>query len=282
MTVALATRWFGVGTSLGQAARAARELGLAHLALDLPGPVASAPREELKELGVRVSAVLPRGGVGAAAEDPRAFVAAFETHAAVAARLRADLVVVDGGTVGGRADRDLGRRDGVLVSGGGAEEAREVEGLRAGLVAPAVERAARALHGAVRAGVPVVVRNGRGAADALAFEETGWLLDALPRLGLAFDPTHALRLNLLGLGPPAEAWAERFASRTAAVFAHGLGADREGGSHPEDEAPPWAVLREILPERAVRILDLDPTLSGAEVADAVRFVLHEAFPTSRA
>ncbi len=282
LTIVLATGCFAPGTSLGEAATAARSLGLGRLALDFPGPVAGGRREELKPLGVGIEAVVQQGGAGASLEDPRAFAAGLERQAAWTARLKAAWTVVEAGDLGGRDERELSRRDGALVTARSDEDSDAVAALREPHRAGAVERAARALHDGLRVGVPLAVRNAGGAAGLLGFEETGWLLDALPRLRLAFDPTRALRLHRLGLGPNPASWAEQYASRSTLLFVHGLGADFAGGSHPEDGAPAWPILRDILPDRLPRVLEVRPTLTHAEVLDAVGYVRHETYVTSPA
>ena len=155
---------------------------------------------------------------------------------------------------------------------GKAPDASGVPALRTGAREAAAERAVRALYGPLSRGVPLAVRNGDGVHDLLGLEETGWLLDEFPRLGFWFDPTRAFRAFRAGSGPATAVWTERLARRVGGVFAHGLGSSLEGGSHPEDVAPPWGTLAEVLPRGVPWVLDVSPSLAAGDVAEAVRYL----------
>jgi hypothetical protein len=135
-----------------------------------------------------------------------------------------------------------------------------------------VEALVRALHGPLGAGWPLAVLHGTDGGDLLLLEETGWLLDALPRLGLWLDPAWLLSLERRGAGPGPAAWADRFAGRVVGVSVHGLGSDGRGHAHPEDDGPPWGRLASSLPRRAPWTLDLSGRLTVDDVRDALRYV----------
>ncbi len=272
MRLALSTGWFPARVTLEGAARGARDLGLDRLALVVPGLDAPDGRAVLRAVGVVASHVLLGDGGGASNEDLSRFSAALARATAVASRLRAGVLVVEGGGLGSRADADPDRVAGDLGRQDEGEAAPTAAARRRAHREAAAERAVRALHAGLATGAPLAVRPGSTASDLLHVEETEWLLDALPRLGLAFDPTRALGLERLGLGPPPEAWADRFASRAGTCFAHGLGAGLAGRGHPDDDGPDWSSLGEMVPRAATWVLDLAPTLSTADVTDAIRAV----------
>lgn len=281
MRIGLASRWFAEGTSLAEAARRTRDLGLDLLSMAHPGTVEGkgAMREDAKGVGVEVGAVFANGGGGASAENDAGFAAVVTQASALAASLRAPFVVVEGGGFGATADRALRKADRRLVSAGRLGEdpdaAAEVGRLHGEMREQAAERAVRALHQVARGGASLAVRHGGSAACLLGFEELEWVLDDLPALSLFFDPARALRRHRLGLGPEPAAWAERFARRTAGVIVQGLASDLAGGSHPEDGAAPWRELAEALPRGVPWFLDLAPTLAAADVEDAVRYLQTE-------
>ena len=136
----------------------------------------------------------------------------------------------------------------------------------------ATERLVRAIHGPLRRGVPLAFRNGAGRADLLGFQETEWLLSELPGLDLHFDPARAERAARREEGPSLTAWMDAYAGRCSGVFVHGLGASGEGGAHPADDGPPWRTLASSLPRRVPWILDPSTALSPAEVKDALHFL----------
>jgi hypothetical protein len=173
----------------------------------------------------------------------------LEKAASRASRLRAPWLLVEGGRI---------------VEASAASEPSE---LRLGFRERWAERAVRALHAGLATGAPLAIRPAGGADGLLGFEETGWLLDDLPRLGLWQDPHRALSLGAHGLGPPPGAWAERWAGRTAGLLVGGTGA-----AHPEAAGLDWSTLRDTLPRRIPWVLDLGSDLPEAAVADAAAFV----------
>jgi hypothetical protein len=228
-------------------------------------------------------------GVGAdpevgAGDEPARFAAALAAAVETAAALKTTAVVVEGGRFPGRAGARLEDVEQALRRGsrGGAEEAgalrAEAQRLREAGAARAVEAAARALHGPLKAGVPLAVRNGDGLAAVLQHVETGWLLDALPGLALWFDPARAERAARLGNGPAVTAWLDAYGPRVGGVAAHGLGSGLGGRAHPADAGPDWGSLAASLPRRLTWVLDLSGSLAAADVRDAVRFLEAETAP----
>jgi hypothetical protein len=140
------------------------------------------------------------------------------------------------------------KAEAVVVEGPhGAGEGRERD----------LEALLRALHGPLRRGVPVGVRNDEEQ-GCLGFEEAGHVLDELRGVRLWFDPQRALRREA---SVPLERWAERYAGRTGGVFLHGAlrGAGRDGGEGlgpPDDGALDWGTLATLLPRRVPWVLDL--------------------------
>jgi hypothetical protein len=134
------------------------------------------------------------------------------------------------------------------------------------------EDLARALHAPLTAGVPLALRNGGDPTDLLDETVCGWLLEALPRLGLWFDPAAALRAARREGGAPLARWTDAWAGRTGGVFVHGLGAAGRGGAHPCEDGPPWTALRESLPGRVPWVLELDPACEEAHVRDALAWL----------
>jgi hypothetical protein len=152
---------------------------------------------------------------------------AFAAAEAALAPLKASAVVVEG------------------PHGGGESRERDLEALL------------RALHGPLRRGVPVGVRND-GEQGGLGFEETGHVLDELPGVRLWFDPERARRRES---AVPLERWADRYAGRTGGVFLHGAlrgasGGGDEGLGPPDDGALDWGTLAPLLPRRVPWVLDL--------------------------
>jgi hypothetical protein len=194
---------------------------------------------------VSFPAVLYRGEARVGAGGGERWAASLALPFDAAARLRAGHVVVEGaGAVA--ADRTVRER--------------------------AVEDAARSLHGPLRRGVPLAVRPGSAAGDLLGIEETGWLLDALPRLAFVLDPARARRLHLAEHGPAPEVWAERFGPRTNLIACHGFGDSDAGGRHPAEDDLAWRVLSEMVPRRTPWLLDLAPDLGVGDLSDALGYL----------
>lgn len=275
MTLALTSAWFRPGADVDALVAGLRAVGIGRLHLEAPSAAARAWREPLAGTGVAVASVGVDPEVGAA--DGGRFAAALDLAIAAAAALKAKAVVVEAGGFTGPTAARLTEANRVLrtASGSGDEAERvraDVRALRGEARAKRVEIAARGLHAALKDGVPLAVRNDDGLERLLGFEETGWLLGALPRLGLWFDPARAERGARLGVGPALSRWADAYAARVAGVAAHGLGSDLAGHAHPEDEGPDWGSLGETLPRRLTWVLDVSGRLSAADVRDAVRFL----------
>ena len=277
MRLALASSWFRPGTGPEAIAEGLQQVGVRGLFVVDPGARERGWREPLVGAGV-----VPLG-VGAdpeagAADDAARFSAALATAVETASALKSPAVVVEGGRFAGRAGarlQDLERELRRAVRGAGGDPTplrAEAARLRQAGAAKGVEAAARALHGPLKEGVPLAVRNGDGLGDVLQSVETGWLLDALPGLSLWFDPARAERAARLATGPALMPWLDAHAARVAGLAAHGLGSDLAGRAHPEDAGPDWGSLVASLPRRLTWVLDVSGTLSAADVRDAVRFL----------
>lgn len=133
-----------------------------------------------------------------------------------------------------------------------------------------IEALARALHGWLDEGAPVAVLPGEGAGALLDGEALAWLLEDLPGLALWFDPVRvagdAGRLAVL----------DRWAGRCRGIHVAGIGADGQGGRHPEEGGTDWEALRAMLPAGLPWVLDLRPEVDADELLDALRFVRHLA------
>jgi hypothetical protein len=244
--LAVTTRAFGAGTAEGLVA-ALREVRIPDVVLLDPPASASAWRPVLAAGGARVAALALEAGLPGA-DDAARLGSVLEPKVALASALRARHLVV------------ASPRAAVL------EKEREARRERF------VEQLARALHGPLVAGAPLAVVNGGSPTDLLHLTETGWLLDALPRLGLWLDPARALRLDALTPGAGPLAWADLLAGRVTGVLVHGLGSDGAGHAHPEDRGPPWGRLGETLPQRVPWALDLSQRHDASDVRDAARFL----------
>lgn len=152
----------------------------------------------------------------------------------------------------------------VLVAGGPRPAA-------AADLPPAVEALVRMLHGALRSGTPIAVLGG-GAADLLAHEELGWVLDELPGVRVAFDVAVAHEAGRQAGQPAAADALDRRAGRIAFLLAAGRTSDGQAGAHPEEGAIPWGTLAERAPRAAPWILDLAPGTAEEVVADAWRWL----------
>lgn len=166
-----------------------------------------------------------------------------------------------------RALRYALRANGVGVCGVGCEglsalepAAQAAASLRAGAVVvdagpaaeepeAAVDGLARGLHGPVRGGVPVAVRNG----PLLGREALGWLFEALPRVGFWFDPAR--------VEGALEPWANAYARRATGVLL---------GRHPDafgrDLAEAW-------PLRVPWVLDVADAHEREDGIKALRAML---------
>jgi len=242
VTVTLATGWLGDEVSATRLLEVARSLDQRAFHAARPPAGAVRLRTELKAQGVRILGVSTAAPEGLSDPHVERALQALERAVLAASALRAETVVFEGGS----------------PEPGGREEA--------------TERLARAVHGALRRGVPLAVRNGRGREDLLGFEETEWLLSELPGLGLHFDPARAERAARRDEGPALTAWMDAYAGRCSGVFVHGLGRSGEGGAHPADDGPPWRTLVSSLPRRVPWILEPAETLSPAEVKDALHYL----------
>jgi hypothetical protein len=243
--LAVTTRALGPVGCAPALVAALRALRLSRVVLLDPPPAARAWRPELAAAGIEVAGVALEGVPPDLCDAARS-AAGLAAPAAAAAALRAGHLVVP--------------------------SPRVVPAERAATRERRVEEAARALHGPLAAGVPLAVVNGGRDADLLHLTETGWLLDALPRLALWFDPARALALEAAGLDAGPLAYADRFAGRVGGVLVHGLGSDGRGHAHPEDRGPPWGRLGESLPQRVPWVLDLSSRHDAADLRDAARFL----------
>lgn len=204
-----------------------------HLAQPVAHP--RALRAALRSGGVDVCSV----AVPLPAHEP-AFSSALAQAVTTAGRLRAGAVVVEGGARG--EDREQ-----------------------------SADRLVRSLHGPLRGGAPLVLRNRRRADDLLGIEELEWVRSELPELGFWFDPLSAW-LEGEADGDGLVAWLDRFSGAVGGVFVHGAGSDRTGGSHPTDGGPPWGTLVTALPARVPWVLDLGPALGDGDAEDAARYL----------
>jgi hypothetical protein len=249
----------GSAADLSGAAEDAAALGFRAVFAARPPADAARARGTMERVGVTLA------GVAAEPLEAASGVrAACARAAAGAASARTRVVVVDAG--------DLGVPAGRTAEG-------EVEALARGLF--------EALREA--SGATIAVRGAGRAGRLLGLVECEWLLEALSgkAFGVWFDPVRVMRRAREeaevaregggggGGGGPAT-WgkaaldaAERLAARTVGVAVHGLG-DGAGHAHPEDGGPDWGTLRGLLPSRAVRVLDVGPRLSDAEVRDVRR------------
>jgi len=240
--LALASRWLRDGAgSIGAAATAARSLGFASVFASEPPTDAAKGKGALDALGLSLA------GVGAAPVAAAGEVrGAIDRAAAAASALRRPLVVLDLG-------------DAIARKGEAAEEA--------------VEHFARALFESMRAfsGLAVAVRPAGISSRLFGLRETEWLLDALDRLpiGVLLDPARALSIEREGKGPAPVVWADRLASKTLGVALHGLGS-AGGHAHPEGVGSSLGPLPDLLPSRAVRVLDVGPAVPAEDVVDARR------------
>lgn len=242
MTVSLSTAWMGAEPTAEQLLQVAQALDVRAFHASEPPARAALLRAELKGGGVRILSVSPSTPAGLSDPDTARAVAALEAAAQAASALKAECVVFEGGS----------------PEPGGSEAA--------------TERVARAVHGLLGRGVPLAFRNGGGEHDLLGFQETEWLLSALPGLRLYFDPAHAERAARQTDGPSLTAWMDAFAGRCAGVFVHGLGSSGAGGAHPADDGPPWSTLVSSLPTRVPWVLDPGADMGAADVEDALRFL----------
>lgn len=276
MSLSLSSRWFQATTGAEGYVAGLRAVGVRGLALLGPRREARTWRETLAGSGIRVVAVAPEPERGHALAPT--FEGACALASEVASALKASVVLLSGGTFPGEAGvrlEALGRR----LGRPGSAEASDPEALRAEVLAARgagrerlIEQVARALHGPLAQGVPLAVANGLGPERLLGFTETGWLLDALPRLGLWLDPVAAEQAHRQGWGPSLVAWTDAYGGRTVGALAHGAGSAGTGHAHPEDQGADWGSLGATLPRRLPWILDVTGNLSAADVRDAVRYL----------
>jgi hypothetical protein len=142
----------------------------------------------------------------------------------------------------------------VVVEGGPdpGEKARE----------RAVDAALRSVHGALAAGAPVSLRNGRPA-DLLGYVEAGQALGESRGLGLWFDPVRAHARHRAGLGPTVETWADAYAGRMTGVHVEGT---------PVDGEPDWPSVARVLPRRIPWVVDLAAGTAEGEIRRAADFL----------
>ena len=251
MSLALTSRWFAAGAGPEALIAGLKAVGQPALVLHEPPPQAARWREPLRAAGVRIEAVRLAGVEGLAGAG-----------AEVVGALKPGRVLVPGGA--------LAPVPGSLLGGPPSDEERVAHRKR--VREAQVEVLARALHGPLGAGWPLAALHGTAGGDLLLLEETGWLLDALPRLGLWLDPVWLLALERSATSPGPTAWADRFAGRVVGVFVHGLGSDGRGHAHPEDDGPAWGRLAASLPRWVPWALDLSGRLTAADVREALRYV----------
>jgi len=251
VSFALTSRWFAAGAGPQALIAGLKAVGLPTLVLHEPPPQAVRWREPLRAEGVRVLAVRladVEGLVGTGAE--------------VVGALKPARVLVPAGA--------LAPMPPSLLGGAPSDEERLAHRQR--VRERQVEVLARTLHGPLAAGWPLAALHGTAAGELLLLEETGWLLDALPRLGLWLDPARLLALERSGGSPGPAAWADRFAGRVVGVSVHGLGSDGQGHAHPEDDGPAWGRLAASLPRWVPWALDLSGRLTAADVREALRYM----------
>ncbi len=232
MSLALSTRALGAAPDLAAAAlERARALGCRGLFLAWPWRLGAAAAQGLRAEGVEVAGAQVDLDPGAPAE----LAARLERALEEAARLRPAALVVDG--IGAPAP-----------------------------LAAGVQTLARALHGPLKAGAPLAVRDGGGPGAWLAGEALEWLLSDLPGLGLWVDPArrHAG-------GEAAADGLDRAARRCAGVFVHARTEAGDGG-HPQEAGVPWEEVAERLPTRVPWVLDLGASLSAEDARDALRYL----------
>lgn len=280
MPLALSSRWFPTPWTAASLLEGLGRLSVRHLLLSGPPAAAATWREALRAQGVSALAVEPDPERASVLEAPR-FAGALAEAARVASALKAPAVLVQAGRLPGAAGAEADVLDHALrralARGTAATEATEHQ--RKDLVERRgsqrerlVEQVARSLHGPLASGLPLAVVSGDGAADLLGFAETGWLLDALPRLGLWWDAGRAERARRLGLGPPLSSWTDAHGRRMWGGLAHGLGGDLAGHAHPEDQGPDWGSLGEALPRSWPWVLDVSSSLTANAVRDALRYL----------
>lgn len=237
MTVALATSW--IDAAYEHVTPAAERWTQVLRALDvrtcLLQRVPARPRttgQALRTAGVSV--------VGLAV--PFAQLSTLGTQTEAAAALRAQALVVDGGPVKDRATE---------------REAR-------------TEALARLLYPAHAAGVPLALCNGSSSSALLGLQETSWILEELPGVGLVLDAARAEQAGRDGWDAGLDAWLEAWAGRTVAVVATGLGSDGRGRRHPEDGPLDWSTLSARVSRTAPWIFDPAEDLGEDEVVDGLR------------
>jgi hypothetical protein len=247
MPLALASRRLKDPSALASAGEAARRMGFAQVFASAVPRDAARAKDALKPLGVTVAGV-----ASAAVEDAREVRGAVAAAARAAAELARPLVVVDLGPA---------RRPAT----------ESPDGERA--VAATVESFVRELHAALSTWAPLAIALRVDPRDGalVRARETEWLLDALRgrAAGLWLDPARVLRAQGNGGAEGPVAFADRFASRTLGVTIAGAG-DDGGGLLEGDGGIDWGTLRQVLPGRVVRVLDVGPLVPEEEVVDARR------------
>jgi hypothetical protein len=232
---------------LAEAARAAHALGFRAVHAARPPSDVREAREVLEGLDVALAAV-----AADPVHDATAIPAAVARAAQAASTLRRPLVVLDLGDLAAKA-----------------RETAEV----------AVEGLCRTLHGALSAwpGLGVGVRSTASKDLLFGWREVQWVLDDLDgkALGLWLDPVRALALERAGAGPAPLDWAARHGRRVLGVtVARGSAEGPGDGGHapPEAAGLDWGTLRDLVPSRAARVLDVGPSVPAPEVVDARRYL----------
>jgi sugar phosphate isomerase/epimerase len=248
MTVALTSSWRPEAADrLAEAARLAHGMGFRAVYAARPPADVKEAREVLEGLDVTLAAV----GTDRV-HDATAIPAAVERAAEAASALRRPLVALD-----------------LFDLVAGPRESADA----------AVVRLCRVLHETLSAwpGLGIAVR-ATGRKDLLVgWREAEWLLDDLSgkAVGLWFDPVRALALERAGAGPAPLDWAARHGRRVLGVtLARGSTGGPGDGGHapPEAVGLDWGTLRDLVPSRAARVLDVGPSVPAPDVVDARRYL----------
>ncbi|MBI1850836.1 MAG: hypothetical protein HYR85_10875 [Planctomycetes bacterium] len=142
----------------------------------------------------------------------------------------------------------------------------------------AADRACRSLHELVKKlpDVRIALAGARLPADLADPLRLQWILDDLPGKALCYwhDVGAAEAQRALGLVEPGE-WLDRFSSRLAGISLHDAQAF---SSHrvPGHGTVDFRLLRGYVSSRTLRVLDLAPGTTAADVAEARRFLEKES------
>ena len=227
---------------LAPVAAVAKALGFRQAFASAPPADSAAAKEVFAKVGISVVAV------GAnAADGPATLTREVGKAAEAAAALGIRLVVADAWPLPADA----------------TEAAREI----------AAQSLARTIHGILsgREGLSLALRVATDAEGLLGFREAEWLLGDLSHtaIGLWLEPARVESGARAGRGVRTLDWADRFGARILGVT---IAPPETGGGlgRPEDSGVDWGTLRESVPSRAARVVDVGPKASDAEVFDLRR------------